>query len=247
MENLKEKLLELLSACSAIKESMEISIRGDLDNVWKYAGYKGYIRKYNQLVKETIRVTGENSLLDIYDESKIKSNLSTIALQQKGLFESVHANLSVLKAYLENKAGTKENKVIQIRDFLEANLRRAMFKEPQKEAEVQDVIEQLLIGRGMEKGVDYDREVGRVKVSIKEVIPDFIFNKLGLALEVKLSKNTTKSKAIVDEINADIMSYSRDYRSTLFVIYDLGSIRDETEFKSDLEVKEGISVIVVKH
>ena len=45
---------------------------------------------------------------------------------------------------------------------------------PESERDVQDVVEQLLIGRGYEKGIDYDREVGRVKVSSKEVIPDFI-------------------------------------------------------------------------
>jgi len=99
----------------------------------------------------------------------------------------------------------------------------------------------------MEKGVDYDREVGRVKVSIKEVVPDFIFQKLGLALEIKLSKTTTKSKAIVDEINADIMSYAKEYRSIIFLLYDLGSIRDEAEFKGDLEVNDAVSVIVIKH
>ena len=71
----------------------------------------------------------------------------------------------------------------------------------------------------MEKGVDYDREVGRVKVAIKEVVPDFIFQKLGMALEVKLSKSTSKSKTIIDEINADILSYSKEYRSVLFLIY----------------------------
>ena len=99
----------------------------------------------------------------------------------------------------------------------------------------------------MEKGVDYDREVGRVKVSIKEVVPDFILQKLGLAIEVKLSKSATKSRTIVDEINADILAYSKGYRSTLFVIYDLGSIRDESEFKNDLEIHEGVSVVIVKH
>jgi hypothetical protein len=52
----------------------------------------------------------------------------------------------------------------------------------------------LLIGRGFTKGIDYDRETGRVKVSIKEVVPDFVFPKLGLALEVKLS--TDKDKAM---------------------------------------------------
>ena len=64
----------------------------------------------------------------------------------------------------------------------------------------------MLIGRGFTKGIDYDREVGRVKVSIKEVVPDFILPKLSFAIEVKLAKTDSKAKAIVDEINADIQA-----------------------------------------
>jgi hypothetical protein len=112
---------------------------------------------------------------------------------------------------------------------------------------VQDVVEALLIGRGLTKGIDYDREVGRVKVSIKEVVPDFILHKLSMAIEIKLSKDKNKSKAIVDEINADIQAYAKQYSRLLFIIYDVGSIRDETEFKQDLENSQNTGVIVVKH
>lgn len=64
---------------------------------------------------------------------------------------------------------------------------------------------------------------------------------------MKLSKGKAKSKVIVDEINADIMAYSKQYSSLLFVVYDLGSIRDEVEFKQDLEKADSVSVIIVKH
>lgn len=233
---------------NALLDSMEQSIKTEPEvNVWKHSSYGTYIRKYNQLVQEVAKVTEGTSLLDVFNLDKLPGMGDTIAIQQKGFFDSVHANLTILKVFLENKVGLKEDKILQIKDFLKVNLRRATFKLPEKETEVQDTIEQILIGKGMEKGVDYDREVGRVKISIKEVVPDFIFQKLGLALEVKLSKTSTKSKAIVDEINADIMSYSKEYRSILFLIYDLGTIRDEAEFKSDLEIDEGISVIIIKH
>ena len=233
---------------NSLLDSMEQSIRAEPESyVWKHSSYKTYARKYNQLVNEVVKETGGTALFDVYDLEKIPGLGDTLAMQQKNYFDSVHANLSVLRSFLENKVGYKQDQILQIRDFIEANLRRATFKEPEKEIEVQDTIEQLLIGKGMGKGVDYDREVGRVKVSIKEVVPDFIFPKIGLALEVKLSKSSTKSKAVVDEINADIMSYSKEYRSILFVVYDLGSIRDEAEFKGDLEVNEGVSVVVIKH
>jgi REase_DpnII-MboI len=84
---------------------------------------------------------------------------------------------------------------------------------------------QLLIGRGLAKGIDYDREVGQVKVSIKEVIQDFILPKLSLAIEVKLAKTDTKARSIVDEINADIQAYGRKYDQILFIVHDVGSIR----------------------
>lgn len=248
MEADNKKLSEYLMFANSLLDSMEQSIKDEPDsNVWKYTSYKTYARKYNQLVQEVAKIINGTALLDVFDIEKMPGLGDTIPIQQKNYFDSVHVNLSILKAFLENIIEYKQDKILQIRDFLEANLRRATFKSPEKEVEVQDTIEQLLIGRGMEKGVDYDREVGRVKISIKEVVPDFILQKLGLALEVKLSKTSTKSKTIVDEINADIISYLKEYRSILFLVYDLGNIRDEAEFKGDLEIHEGVSVVVVKH
>jgi hypothetical protein len=178
---------------------------------------------------------------------KMPSAYDTIAAQQKEVFESVHANLSILRAFLESRLGVSTDKVRSLTDFFQSNLRRAIFNEPQKEVEVQNALEQLLIGRGLVKGIDYDRETGRVKVSIKETVPDFILQKLGLAIEVKLSKTQSKSKEIVDEINADIRAYGREYAFTLFIVYDLGTIRDEVEFKQGLEIAGGVTVVVVKH
>jgi hypothetical protein len=64
---------------------------------------------------------------------------------------------------------------------------------------------------------------------------------------VKLSKSADKLRAIVDETNADIRAYGKQYERQLYVIYDLGTIRDEAEFKRDLEAAPGVSVLVVKH
>lgn len=78
-----------------------------------------------------------------------------------------------------------------------------------------------------------------------QVIPDFIFQKLGLASEIKFTKN--KTKTIVDEINADIRGYGKDYSNLLFLIYDIGTIRDENEFKNDIDNEDNIQLIIVKH
>jgi len=53
-------------------------------------------------------------------------------------------------------------------------------------------------------------------------------------------------KEAVDGINADIAAYFKQYRSLLFIVYDLGHIRGELEFREDLERSGNVSVIVVK-
>jgi len=244
-----DQLKEFLHIANALLESMNASLRANSDNnnLWKYSGYWQYARKYNQLVQVISQVIHIETVVDLFDMEKLPSVGDTVPAQQRAFFESVHANLSILKAYLETKLDVKADEIANLTNFLQVNLRKVVFHEPEKEVDIQDSIEQLLIGRGLTKGIDYDRETGRVKVSIKEVVPDFIFPRLGLALEVKLSKDKNKSRAIVDEVNADIQAYSKQYSSILFVVYDLGTIRDEVEFKQDLEATGQVSIIVVKH
>jgi hypothetical protein len=123
-----------------------------------------------------------------------------------------------------------------------------MLHKPEKERDVQDVVEQLLIGRGMEKGLDYDRESGRVRYSSKEVIPDFNLLQLFTAIEVKLVKESSKIGPVIDEINADIVAYGKAYRILVFVVYDVsGCIRDGAEFRRDIEAADGVRAIIVKH
>lgn len=244
-----DKLIELLHIANALLESMNASMRNDQENsnIWKYSGFWQYARKYNQLVMAVSQVIQIDTIVDLFDMEKLPSEGDTVPAQQKAFFESVHANLSILKAYLETRVDIKADEITSLTNFLQVNLRKAIFREPERESDIQDAIEQLLIGRGLSKGIDYDRETGRVKVSIKEVVPDFIFPRLGLSLEVKLSKDKNKSRIIIDEINADIRAYSKKYSSLLFVVYDLSTIRDEVEFKQDLETLNQVSLIIVKH
>ncbi len=122
-----------------------------------------------------------------------------------------------------------------------------MFSSPEKETEVQDNIERLFIGKGMSKGIEYDRESGKLEFSGKEYIPDFILPKLNLCIEVKLLKEGKRSR-VIDEINADITAYSTKYERMIFVVYDLGVIRDENEFRRDIEnAGANIKVLIIKH
>ena len=79
------------------------------------------------------------------------------------------------------------------------------------------------------------------------MVPDFVIPRLSLAIEIKLSRDRAKSKEIVDQINADIQAYGKEYRALLFIVYDLGTIQDEAAFKLGLEKTENaIHLIVVK-
>lgn len=174
--------------------------------------------------------------------------MNSIAIQQKHYFDSVYADLAMLVAFLDEYLDTKQDERTAFRDFLQANLRRSIFDEPKSERDIQNALESLLIGRGLVKGTDYQREGGRVKVSIKEVVPDFVLTRLSLAIEVKFSASFNKAKAIVDEINADIQAYQKTYATVLFLVYDMGTIRDEGEFKLGIETREGdVQMVVIKH
>jgi hypothetical protein len=51
---------------------------------------------------------------------------------------------------------------------------------------------------------------------------------------------------MIDEINADIIGYGGSYDRCVFVIYDLGFIRDEAQFKGDIEKNPNVNVLIIK-
>jgi hypothetical protein len=247
----KEQLKQLLSNTNALLGAMRTSlgsVSGEHADINRFSSYKLFLRKYNALVKQAAPLLADTTMLDLINVEHIKDSGLYGWGQQKELFDYAYSNAMLLKSLLEGEIGYAEDETQSLRDFLQANLRKAIFTVPDKEVEVQNAVETLIVGRGMEKGTDYDRETGRVKTSGKESVPDFIFfPNLKLCLEVKLSKSTERLKAIVDEINADIRAYSTQYERQLYIVYDVGTIRDETEFKSGLENAPGVSVIIVKH
>ena len=62
-------------------------------------------------------------------------------------------------------------------------LRTVIFDKPQKEIEVQNAIEALLLGRGLNKGIDYDRGSGKFEFSGKEYIQILLFLNYHYALK----------------------------------------------------------------
>ena len=245
----KNKLREYLKLTTSLQRAMEettLRVEGS-DNIWQYTGYKQFARKYVTILNF---INSDISLPPLFDSYRIEVMPGfgdTLPDQRKEIFENVYANLSLLRSFLETQLDTFDDEILSLRDFLQSRLRSAVFEIPEKEKVIQDTIEQLFIGRGLQKGQDYDREVGRVKIASKEVVPDFVFFRLVLAIEVKLVKNADRAKRIIDEISADIMSYAKKYRHQLYVIYDLGHIRDQVEFCRDFEKSPNVSVIIIKH
>ena len=248
-ESDKDKLRQYLTYTVSLQRVMETVLQTErtLQAYQQHNGFKVFARKYVQIINLIGMDIKLPQILDSYDVDNIPGPGHMLPYQRVEIFESVYANLSILRAFLETKIGTVDDEILVLRDFIQSRLRSAVFAVPGKELDVQNVIEQLLIGRGMQKGQDYDREVGRVKISAKEAVPDFIMTRLSLAIEVKLVKSGERVKKVVDEISADIASYSKKYRRLLFLIYDLGFIRDEIEFRQDLDNANNISVLVIKH
>ena len=248
-----KRLEEILAMSRALLASMDhvISTVPDSGSTWHFSSFRDYALHYNKLAEAAAEAESSISpLLFLYDQAKLPNHSNTIGMEQHALFQNVHGNMSMLCALISSNLGSSSSSVDarKLEDFLSSSLRRATLSgEPQDEAEVQDTIEKLLVGRGMAKGIDYDRETGRVKHSGKESIPDFIFRPSSTALEVKFTKSTPSRSRIVDEMNADIAAYGKAYENIIFLVYDIASITDVEEFKRDIESVQDVSVLVVKH
>ncbi|MBS1196255.1 MAG: hypothetical protein H6R18_40 [Proteobacteria bacterium] len=226
---------------------MEASRNSRTDDVWLHSSFKTFMRKYVELVHATQGVMKVDAPVDIYNLEKVPSAFDSTTIQQRIYFDEVYANLSILRAFIEANGGLNEVEADNILNFLRANLRKAIHAEPEQERDVQNAIENLLVGKGMQKGLAYDRETGRVKHAGKESIPDFVFHNEQMVLEVKFCNRQGKLAEIIDEMNADIVSYSTAYERVWFLVYDMGFIRDEDEIIQGLQQSEHVKCVVVKH
>ena len=239
----------LLLRCKNLKENMLRTLSdSSTDVTGRYTSYRHYAEEHAYLSNEVGKVIDlSKERILFYDVNKMKGSCDTTWSYQKQIIESLVSYNDTLIAFLEKEAGFIEDEYSNLIDFLYNKLRSIIFNIPESEKEVQNAIECLLIGKGWQKGIDFYRESG-LKFSGRYYIPDFIIPKLELSLEVKLLKDESRKSKIIEEINADITAYSKEYQRQLFVLYDIGIIRDEIEFKHDIEnSKKDIKVIIIKH
>ena len=135
--------------------------------------------------------------------------------------------------------------IVDLVSKLEKSLRKVVFEKPSKEYDVHNTIEQLLAGTNYEG--TYTRDAESIVYSGRGFTPDFVFEELQLALEVKFCDDKKDVNHIIEEMNADIHPYTKKYPNVIFLVYDLGFIQDEEEFISDFHKKSGIRIIIIKH
>lgn len=133
--------------------------------------------------------------------------------------------------------------IMKVLSLVEQKLRKTIREVPQREREVQDALENLLIGAD----IPYSRETESIEYSSKTYIPDFTLPRIDLALEVKFSSRPTREKELIGEINDDILAYKTKFRNLLFVVYDTGQVRDVERFVGHFEQHDGVLVRIVKH
>ena len=239
----------LLLRCKSLKENMVRTLNDSSTNeAGRFSSFKAYAEEHSYLASEVCKALNLiNERIPYYDTKKMKGWADTVWPQQKEVIDSLVVYTDTLIALLEKEFDFIDDEYSNLESFIKNKLRNTIFTQPEKEKEVQNAIETLFVGKGWNKGIDYDRETGKFEFSGKEYIPDFIVPKLNLCIEVKLLKEGRKSK-VIEEINADITAYSKVYKRQLYVVYDLGVIRDEIEFKRDIEnTKDDIKVLIVKH
>jgi hypothetical protein len=149
----------------------------------------------------------------------------------------------IAEVYDGKNTPPESSALVKILALIEPKLRKTVRQKPEREKEIQDVFETLLVGAD----VKFEREAVSIVYSSKTYRPDFTFPPIDLALELKLCNRADREKEVIAEINDDILAYKTKYGNMFFVVYDLGFIRDIERFAATFETNDGVIVRVVKH
>jgi len=240
---IKVLLSQIKGFCDTIHDILYNSTAAEIG---RYSSYRDMACIYNDFAERVKHVLKVPSMIYTFNIDHFPKYGDAVWGQEKRILEQVYVSAKMLLSSLEGSLDFVDDEFDNLENFFSSRLRTVIFSKPEKEIEVQNAIEALLLGRGLGKGTDYDRESGKFEFSGKEYIPDFIIPKLNLCIEVKLLREGRKSK-VIEEISADITAYKKMYQRQLFIVYDLGVIQNEAEFKRDIEKSDGVKVIIIKH
>ncbi|HBM4505170.1 TPA: hypothetical protein ACGXHM_001041 [Listeria monocytogenes] len=211
-----------------------------------YISCNDFVIHYQELAERAEPYINFNAPYHSYNLEKSKSPGNMTGIEQKNVFESALFSTRMLMNILESYFDFADDETDNLVNLINKRFRMMFHEQPDNEKAVKNTFENLFVANNYNKGIDYDRETGKFNFSGREYIPDFVIPKLNLCIEVKIIKEKGKRSKIIEEINADITAYSKKYERILFDIYDLGVIRDELEFKRDIEASGDVSVIIIK-
>lgn len=209
----------------------------------EYASYPVFMNRYHQLHGEVCRLLNTTSL-PIPEPHGWKDPADV-----SGLFWSIHLNdvivaIGQMMAFLEGQIGYREQVTTQLVKDINDKLRTIIRKIPEKERDVQDAVEDLL----KIKEYGFEREKISFPYSTKYYTPDFTSESLNAAMDVKFCDSKDDERQIIDQVNADIPAYKSKYKNLVFIVYDLGFIRDSLAFAEGIEKNNPfVHVVVIKH
>jgi hypothetical protein len=165
----------------------------------------------------------------------------------KGLLLAAMDHLSrtedLASVYRGKDTAPESSLILKVINLAERKLRKVVRDTPSRERDVQDTFEGLLIG----SDIQYSREAESIEYSSKTYIPDFTLPKIDLAIDVKLCAREGREKELIGEINDDILAYQTKFGNLLFIVYDIGFMRDTDLFAASFERHQNVVVRVVKH
>lgn len=240
---LKVLLSQLKGFCDTLQDILHDK---DTPETGRYSSFSDMAHMYNDFADRAKKLLKVETVIYTFNLENMPSFGDSVWPVQKKILEQVLVCAKILYSSLEVNTDFANDEFDNLENFISSRLRTVIFNKPKNEIEVQNAIESLLLGRGLNKGIDYDRESGKFEFSGKEYIPDFIIPKLQLCIEVKLLRENRKSQ-VIEQISADITAYGKQYQRQLFVVYDLGFIQNVEEFRRDIENTGNVKVIIVKH
>jgi hypothetical protein len=187
----------------------------------------------------------------VFAQQELENIKKMAYLQQlesaKGILESGIEQIrrkGVEKVYEGKNTPPESSEILKIMSLIDNRLRKVIRDIPLKEKEIQDALDNLFIGAGLDG--QYTREIEAIPFSSKSYKPDFIFPKIDTIVELKLCKSKENEKEIISQINDDILAYKTKFANLIFIIYDIGIIRNQDQFKTHLE-NDQVVIKVIKH
>ena len=203
------------------------------------------IIKLEKQMEDLLRQRRQAKRLDgsVYEDTKIGTGTVIHEISIGKIGEDVTPNfMTIIPDKSESESAIELFKVISL---IENSLRKIIRDKPTRESEINDSLENLFIGAGLDG--NFSREKESIPYSNKKYIPDFVFDSIGAVVETKFVDREGKDKEIIGQINDDIVAYKSRYPNLIFVVYDMGIIRNMDMFKNSIENQESVIVKVIKH